>query len=229
MRTWTRCILVVTVVALVVIPGMLLCMTRERASVANGAAGGEPTGGALADGTPIRLMRDYVDGAGGSRFIAAVQIGHYREARRLIRDGADPNMPDPSGWGAVHFATLGGDWEMLSLLLEHGADPRARTGRSLTALHVAATHAASGGEACDGRGIRVLVAAGLDVDIRGRRDATPLHIAAENGRTEHVLVLAELGADVNARDDAGRTPLSYADEQDRTETAEVLRGLGAGQ
>ena len=30
---------------------------------------------------------------------------------------------------------------------------------------------------------------------------TPMHLAAENGRTETVKVLAEMGADVNAKDE----------------------------
>ena len=49
------------------------------------------------------------------------------------------------------------------------------------------------------------------VDIRGRRGSTPLHLAAySNGNRAILVVLLDAGADVNARDEFDPTPLHDA-------------------
>jgi ankyrin repeat protein len=57
--------------------------------------------------------------------------------------------------------------------------------------------------------------------------ATPLHLAANQGRTDVVLLLLENGADVNARDGNGYTPMHFAAKWGRRGTVEVLLGHGA--
>lgn len=55
--------------------------------------------------------------------------------------------------------------------------------------------------------VRMLLASGADVNVRGPNGMTPLLWAVRNGYAEAACVLLEAGADVNARDEGGRTAL----------------------
>jgi ankyrin repeat protein len=58
--------------------------------------------------------------------------------------------------------------------------------------------------------VRVILAKGVDPDVRDSRGRTPLMIAAYFGYPDIARILLEKGADVNARDNKGRTPLRWA-------------------
>jgi len=78
-------------------------------------------------------------------------------------------------------------------------------------------------EAGDVTGIRKLLTAGADVDVRQRTyGGTPLQYAASSGHVETVKTLIEHGAIVDTQDAYGRTPLMWAAMEGR---AEVVRGL----
>ena len=66
------------------------------------------------------------------------------------------------------------------------------------------------------------LAAGTDVNAKGKNGWTPLHRAAIYGRKEIAELLIAAGADVNAKDRYGETPLDLADG----EIAELLRKHG---
>ena len=55
-----------------------------------------------------------------------------------------------------------------------------------------------------------LLSQGMDVNLRGPRGATPLHIAARFGQMAMVDLLLEHGADATARDDSGKSPFDKA-------------------
>ena len=76
--------------------------------------------------------------------------------------------------------------------------------------------------------VEALLAAGADATAKDFLGRTPLHLAAENWRTENAAVIEALlaaGADVTARDHEGRTPLHVAAENWRTENAAVVEAL----
>jgi hypothetical protein len=58
----------------------------------------------------------------------------------------------------------------------------------------------------------------VDVDLRDRRDRTPLHCAAFSGELNVVEYLITQGAAVNARDNKDMTPLHFA-----AATMDILR------
>ena len=55
----------------------------------------------------------------------------------------------------------------------------------------------------------------------------PIHIAAQNGFTEHVQLLLDHGVDVDSVNSKGNTPLHMALSYDYIETAELLMEKGA--
>ena len=108
---------------------------------------------------------------------------------------------------------------VVRVLTEAGAELRARSRHGFTALHFAAREG-------DIESTRLLLAAGLDVNIRSDPDAsfkgrgpafdamrsggsTPLLVATVRGNIELARFLLEQGADPNA-DSAGFTPLHWA-------------------
>jgi ankyrin repeat protein len=71
--------------------------------------------------------------------------------------------------------------------------------------------------------IRVLVAAGAQVNLANNTGFTALHRAAEAGSTEAAQTLLELGADKTLRHGGGFTPSQVAMESGHMELAELLK------
>ena len=74
--------------------------------------------------------------------------------------------------------------------------------------------------------VKLHLADGADVNAKGYRGRTPLHLVAGNGHKEIVELLIAEGADVNARDNGGETPLDVAIKFDETDIAALLRKHG---
>ncbi len=74
--------------------------------------------------------------------------------------------------------------------------------------------------------VKLLIAAGADVNRADKVGETPLNNAAYYGRTECVKLLIDAGADVNKADKFGETPLYKAEGRGHTECAELLRAAG---
>jgi hypothetical protein len=70
--------------------------------------------------------------------IGAVREGAGDRALELLRNGADPNLPaGVNGWTPVMHAIHKGQSKMVELLLDHGADPSLRAGRTTPLLMAA--------------------------------------------------------------------------------------------
>lgn len=110
------------------------------------------------------------------------------------------------------------DWASASAYLDtlpHGSPRLADTHHSWTALHHAASAAATPAL------LRALLARGARAEARGPSGSTPLHLAAWHG-TAAVAQLVAGGAQVGARTDAGRTPLHFAARKGHAAAARAL-------
>ena len=74
--------------------------------------------------------------------------------------------------------------------------------------------------------VKQYLAAGGDVNAKGRTEWTPLQVAANKGHKEIAELLIAKGADVNTKDLHGRTPLDATTVFNKTETANLLRKHG---
>lgn len=89
----------------------------------------------------------------------------------LIARGADVNTGSKVGGPPLKAAVAKNKLELITLLLEHGADPKVAVGKE-TVLHQAVRH-----DCLDC--VKALVAAGADVNARGTDlvPLTPIHLA----------------------------------------------------
>lgn len=128
------------------------------------------------------------------------------------------------GITALMNAARSGCDACVRLLLQHGADAKARTNAGLTALHYAAFKG-------DLPMVKALLEAGAPVNVADDRGLTPLIMAA-NSRSkdpEIVRLLIERGADKQAKDSLGRTASDWARIGGRQEIIRMLPGQVAEQ
>ena len=149
----------------------------------------------------------------------------------------------------IHAAASAGDADTLSLLIQHGADVNGRGRTGNTPLFLASKYARleagkfllDNGADIDAQNeyknnalayaiiwgnsiefARMLLERGAVVNARCRDGMTPLHWAAQEGRTEFVRLLLEHGADVNAHDEYDDTPSRFGSRYEHPEIVELL-------
>ncbi|KAK3298588.1 ankyrin repeat-containing domain protein [Chaetomium fimeti] len=131
------------------------------------------------------------------------------------------NSPDPwSGRAPLSYAAGRGHIDMVTLLLEKGADISHRNIHGQTPL----SHAVGGGHPDM---ITLLLKEGADIEQGDKNDRAPLSHAAEKGHLDMVTLLLKEGADANQRDRHGRTPILYAAEKGQLGMVALLLKEGA--
>ncbi len=125
---------------------------------------------------------DIVDCTGSTPFCEATYHGHLEVMKCLHKHGADINTPNVFGWNPLHVAAAEGNngCEMVSHLLEMGAERGRKTPQGYTVLHVAAAKGRLGI-------VKFLLQKGLSLDF-SEADLSnpdyvpcPLYLAAASG------------------------------------------------
>jgi ankyrin repeat protein len=132
------------------------------------------------------------------------RTGNVETVKLLLSHKADPNAKETQqGQTALMRSVAGKHPDVARLLIDHGADVRARSKSGFTALLFASQQG-------DVASARVLLAAGADVNEATPKNGTALVVAAASGWEEFAIFLLENGANPNAADAYGVTPLHYA-------------------
>ncbi|MDX2152443.1 MAG: ankyrin repeat domain-containing protein [Bryobacteraceae bacterium] len=181
----------------------------------------------------------------------AIRDGDEAALKRLIADGV-ANKPDAKGTTPLHYAAVYGSDASVRLLLEAGADVKARNVAGATPLILGAyspskaklllakgadvkarskggrtaMHVAAGRAGGAGT-LRLLLDAGASVDEGDERGQTALQQAAMAGDLEAVQLLVARGANVNLADKAGYTPLALAASVNEPDIMRLLLAKGA--
>ncbi|KAL2656279.1 hypothetical protein AAZV13_04G111900 [Glycine max] len=127
------------------------------------------------------------------------------------------DIPSPIGTALCMAAASKKDHEnegreLVRILLAAGADPSAQDSQNgRTALHTAAM-------TNDVDLVKVILGAGVDVNIRNVHNSIPLHLALARGAKACVGLLLDAGADYNLKDDDGDNAFHIA-----AETAKMIR------
>lgn len=185
------------------------------------------------DTSPERIV-------GVERFCRTVRQGQVETVSLLLhKRRTDVNALDKHGYSPFHWAALEGNLEIMTMLLDNGADLEFRTGKGSPPLHLAAWRYILNGKR-EAKGLPVekietLDALALLLDRGANADAVNavgyslLHIAAMNDEVEIMCLLLGKDADLELRDGNGRTALFHAVGPARTkdEAAKILIDHGA--
>lgn len=147
---------------------------------------------------------------------------HAYDARRfaaaITSDTTLARAVDASGSTTLMHAAYAGTVEMMTALIDAGADVNAKNDRRATALHWAVTDPAK---------VRLLLLKGALVNAKTADGRTALHLAALSpAGTPIVEMLLEAGGEVDARSIVGTTPL-LTGVASSLETARLLLAKGA--
>ncbi|MDP9097795.1 MAG: ankyrin repeat domain-containing protein [Verrucomicrobiota bacterium] len=136
----------------------------------------------------------------------------------LLGHGANVKIKDKEGMTSVMAATRQGYLKHLSLFLQRGVDPNARTQSGRTAAHSAAAYynfnspydnltedKKDRATAVDM--LRVLAQAKADLTAADNEGFTPMHVAARAGYTETLRFLLDRGGNQNQLNAKGETPV----------------------
>lgn len=165
---------------------------------------------------------DETDNEGKGALTLAAQGGHTALVSTLLGKHHAPCDQRPhDGKTALRLAALEGHYDVVQLLLVHGADINSKDADGRSTLYVLAL---------DNRlaMAKYLVSQGADVETRDLEGRTPLHVSAWQGHTEMVCLLLSHGrAAVDACDLENRTALHSASWQGHSAIVRLLLEHGA--
>ena len=152
--------------------------------------------------------------------IATVREGSREAVEKAL--GTAPEFlkaTDPAGSTLLHHAAGFGSLEMMTWLLESGADVNAKNRRKSTPLHWAVHDTAKA---------KLLLSKGADLNARQAEGRTALHLASMLGNGEATLrLLLDAGANPGIAASNGQTPLMAAARRGDVTAMALLVGKGA--
>ncbi|MBF8305135.1 MAG: ankyrin-related protein [Acidobacteria bacterium] len=199
-----------------VTPLALACVNRSAAMV-------EKLLGAGANPNAAKVTGETV-------LMTCSRTGSVETVRALLARGADPNASEArGGQTALMWALAGKHSTVAGLLIERGANVNARS-KTRSGLEIAVRYGTGGvadqlpyrepkggftpllfaAQQGDRESLRMLLAAGANINDAAPEDGTALAVASASGQEELAIYLLERGADANIADGFGVTPLHYA-------------------
>ncbi len=192
-------------------------------------------------------------GSLSDEFYASIRADDVARLEKLLKSGANPNVPDPRGGATpLMYAAAVGSPEAMRLLLDNGATVNSPNSAGATALMWAVTEPekvrlllARGADvkAASQRGrtalllaarsdgsaavVRMLMAAGADPKAVDGFKTTTLHTATLGDDIATIRLMIDAGVDINAADFAGFTPLINAAANRNLEAVKLLLSKGA--
>ena len=155
------------------------------------------------------------------RLVRAVKAGDTNATVALLNARVDPNVAEPDGTTALHWAARNNDSALVERLIRAGAKVAAANRYGVTPIALACE---SGGAAI----VEQLVAAGVSANATGPYGETALHTCAHAGKVEAARVLIAHGASIDAGESwRGQTPLMWAAAQGHPDMMRALIEAGA--
>ncbi|KAJ8302365.1 hypothetical protein KUTeg_021352 [Tegillarca granosa] len=160
-------------------------------------------------------------------FRMAILRGNIEAATSYIKQGCNVNTVLKGGWTALMYAASSAHPEIVSLLLEKGANPKCHNDfdmyTALMAACASTTNRADDVLKC----VNLLLDKGADVNAHDRFHMSALTYAAREGREALVTKLLDAGANINKQDSRGWTSLSWATNKNQLNVMKILLSNGA--
>ncbi|CAF3532897.1 unnamed protein product [Rotaria socialis] len=162
-----------------------------------------------------------------NELLDAVKSSHTSSVQRILvkcRSGKtnivspkkiNLNFQDDNGMGSIHEAAVGGNVEILKLLIDNGANVNLKDNKGLRPLHYAAWQGRS-------EPVFILLRRGANVNEQSTSGDTPLHLACQYGHNEIVQLLLFHQADPTIVNRRILTSLDLACENGRFDVVSSL-------
>jgi ankyrin repeat protein len=153
--------------------------------------------------------------------IVAAFRRQHAAAQALLRLGANPNARDNDGFDALTIAVVNNDLDLVKIMIEGGADVRAKIGFDNGSALITAAQLGYVDI------VKALIEAKPDIDHANGRGWTALTTAVVmgTGDKEHKAIVEELvkaGADGDIKDRAGRKAIDYARQRGYGDLVPIL-------
>lgn len=138
----------------------------------------------------------------------SIRENDLESVKRILRSGIDCKLKNSQGDCAIVEAVIQNNAEIVTLLLEHAAEPNQKLADGRTSLYFAAMNSAYGQQnsaeqaakaQANKQIIESLLAKGADVNAADKYGITPLMNAVRSNNVEAVKLLLEKNADMNAQ------------------------------
>ena len=164
---------------------------------------------------------DARDRSGRSALHLASSEGHVDIVRFLVERGARVNVKDRWDNEPIQEAILRGHDRVVSLLLQCGAK---LSSDWKSEMEMKLRNHVGKGNLVD---VKHLVESGISINSADYLGRTPLHIAAEHGRSDLLEYLISKNADIHQADQIGETALTLANRERHQDIQLILRKAGA--
>jgi ankyrin repeat protein len=154
-------------------------------------------------------------------FVECAKKGDIEAAKMFLTEGININAKNKKGQTALMRAAEYQRTEVVTLLLEKGADVNFR---SQPMRRTALMEASSAGNIVI---IKQLAERGAEINAKDLSNNTSLHFASMWGHVEAVSLLIELGAKPDIGGEQGKTPMMVAEQNGHAEVVQILKNAGA--
>jgi ankyrin repeat protein len=155
------------------------------------------------------------------RLVEAAKTRNSAAAVALLSKRIDPNITEPDGTTALHWAVRYDDVALVERLIKAGAKPNVANRYGVTPIELAC-------ESASAAVVEQLLKAGVSPNATGPLGETALHTCAHTGNVDAAKALLARGAAVNSGDNwRGQTPLMWAAAQGHPSMVRVLVEAGA--
>ena len=153
---------------------------------------------------------------GNTPLCIAAMNGCSDAAAELLKQKANPNARNESGWSAIHYAAAANASKMARHITQaDNVNLNLKTYKENTALLIAVTHGAKDAA-------KVLVDAGADANVKGPEEWTALHFAVYQDDQEFIEILCNARADIDAKCSECKTPLMLAVMQNSVQSVQSV-------
>lgn len=168
----------------------------------------------------VLLAAAFPPAIAGSGLADAAEALDAVRVNSLLDAGIDPDLTQPDGTTALHWAAYHADEGMVRKLVEAGANVNASNRYGVSPLSLACTSGTA-------RLIRLLLGAGANPNAALKGGETVLMTAARAGDVESVKALLDAGADPNATERNAQTALMWASAEGHADVVRALIDSGA--